>query len=235
MYYSPYQILLLPIVLVLNYFLLGRLLVNHKRSHVFARMIKPSLWLLILYGYLFSLHAIFLLNIVWFSLFCVLVGAGYGIMMIQEIRTQPRVIVDNILQAILIVISTTLASIALAYWHWPTVLVMLSLWLIMFFLALSWLVGFTNKPYMIAVVWALIVIEIFWISTRWINLYHIPSTAFLLSQAALVVGALAYGFGGLYFHYKNQTLKRALLFEYIGVTTAIFIALMFLSKWSVAI
>jgi len=235
MYYTTMQLLIAPLVVALNYFVLSNILVSRNRSHILAKLIKPSLWLIILYSYIYSIHAIFLIPIFWFTIFNIFVALGYGIMILQEANAKPKIIVDNALSITLMIFSMSLASLMLAYWHWPTVLVMLGVWLVLFFISLSWLLDFTDKPYLIASVWALISIEIFWICSRWINLYHVPQTSLLVSQSALVLSALAYGFGGLYYHFKNHTLKRSLLFEYISVTTVVFAALMLLSKWAVAI
>ncbi|MEI6716465.1 MAG: hypothetical protein WCK87_01920 [Candidatus Saccharibacteria bacterium] len=234
-YYSSMQIILLPIVLVLNYFLLSKLLVSRSLTQILAKMIRPSLWLIIMYAYIYTILSLFPLAITWFVLINILITIGYGAMLYQDIRVEPRVNVDNVLSVLIIIFGISLASLLLAFWQWPTALVMVLVWLVMFFTALSWLLDFTDRPYLISSVWSLIAVEIFWICSRWINLYHIPQTSLLLSQSALILSALAYGFGGLYYHFKNKTLKRSLLFEYIGVTTAVFIALMLLSKWAVAV
>ncbi len=235
MYYSAYQLLIIPLVILINYLVLNKILISRKRAHIVASLIRPTLWLLILYAYIFTIHVIFLIPIIWFVALCGLVGVGYMGLLLQEVRNKPNVIFVNVLHIAMVIFGLTLASLMLAYWHWPTVLIMLGVWLTAFFLSLAWLLSFTNKPYVIASVWSLIVLEIFWVTSVWINLYHIPQTSLLLSQSALIVGALAYGFGGLYYHYKQNTLKRSLLFEYISVTAVIFIALLLLSKWAVAI
>lgn len=235
LYYSAYQLLIIPLVVIINYLVLSRILISRKRAHILASLIRPSLWLLIFYGYIFTIHAIFLIPIFWFVILCLLVGLGYMGLLLQEVRNEPNVVFVNILHVVLIVVGISLASLMLAYWHWSTAIVMLGVWLSVFFLSLAWLLSFTNKPYVIASVWSLMVLEIFWITSLWINLYHVPQTSLLLSQSSLIVGALAYGFGGLYYHYKQQSLRRILLFEYISVTTVIFIALLLLSKWSVAL
>jgi len=235
MYYSPYQLLIIPLVLLLNYWVLSKILISRKRAHILTKLIRPSLWLLIMYGYIFTIHVIFLIPITWFVILNILIGLGYVALLLQEVRQEPQVMVDNALSVLLLIIGMSLASLMLAYWHWPTVLVMIGVWMLTLFVALSWLLDFTNKPYVIASVWGLICVEIFWITSRWINLYHVPQTSLLLSQSALIVAALAYGFGGLYYHYKNKTLKKSLLFEYIAVTSVVFIALMLLSKWAVAV
>ncbi len=235
LYYSAYPILILPLAIAVNYWVLSRILISRKRAHILASLIRPSMWLLFLYGYIYTIHVIFLIPIGWFILLCVLVGVGYMGLLLQEVRNKPNVIFVNILHIVLLTLGLSLASLMLAYWHWPVVLVMLGVWLSMFFLSLAWLLSFTNKPYVIASVWSLIVLEIFWITTLWINLYHIPQTNLLLSQSSLIVAALAYGFGGLYYHFKENTLRRSLLFEYISVTAVVFIALLLLSKWAVAL
>ncbi len=235
LYYTPFQFLIIPIIVVLNYFLLSKILVNRKQMHIITRIIRPSLWLLVLYGYIFTIHILFLIPIAWFVLLCIAIGVGYYGILLQEFTTKPNIILNNILQIILLIFGVSFASLMLAYWHWSTVVVMIGLWLSVLYLAITWLISFTNKLYKIASIWALIVLEIFWVTSRWINLYHIPKTSLLLSQSALIVGALGYGFGGLYYHYKNKTLKLSLIFEYILVTAVVFMALMLLSKWSVAV
>jgi len=188
-----------------------------------------------MYGYAYTALLMFSIPIALFVAVSIVIAVAYGAILYQDIRPEPKVIIDNILSVLFIVFGLSLASLMLAFWQWPTVVVMALVWLVMFFTALSWLLDFTDKPYLISSIWALISVEIFWITSRWINLYQIPNTSLLLSQAALILSALAYGFGGLYYHFKNKTLKRSLLFEYIGVTTAVFITLMLLSKWSVAV
>ena len=235
LYYTPFQILIVPITIAINYILLSKILVNRKQMHIITRIIRPSLWLIILYAYIFTIHVIFLIPIFWFVVACIAIGVGYYGILVQEFTKKPNIVLNNILQIVLLVFGVSFSSLALAYWHWSTVAVLFGLWLTVLYLAITWLIGFTNKPYIIASIWALIVLEIFWITSRWINLYHIPKTTLLLSQSALIVGALGYGFGGLYYHYKNKSLKLSLIFEYILVTAVVFMALMLLSKWSVAV
>jgi len=234
-YYSSIQIILLPLIIILNYVLLSKILVSKTFWQITSKMIKPSLWLIIMYGYAYTALLMFSIPIALFVAVSIVIAVAYGAILYQDIRPEPKVIIDNILSVLFIVFGLSLASLMLAFWQWPTVVVMALVWLVMFFTALSWLLDFTDKPYLISSIWALISVEIFWITSRWINLYQIPNTSLLLSQAALILSALAYGFGGLYYHFKNKTLKRSLLFEYIGVTTAVFITLMLLSKWSVAV
>lgn len=235
LYYTPYQLLLVPIVLVANYLLYTRLLVSKKRSYILAKMLRPSLWLLLFFGYLFSIHVLFLVPIAYFVLLSVLTTIGYILLVSEDVSESPSILLDTIFSISLLLFGISLASLMLAYWHWPAAIVLLGVWLVSFFIALLWLLDFTESPQLLASVWALICVELFWITSRWVHLYQIPKTMLLLSQAAIVICALAYGFGGIYFHFKKKTLRKSLIFEYIGVTTVIFVALMLLSRWAVAV
>jgi hypothetical protein len=222
-------------VLVANYFLLRSLLVSKKQTFILAKLVRPSLWLLVIFGYIYTIHLLFLIPIAWFIVLSIGIIAGYALVIWQDILPEPNVLVDNILSLILLFFGLSFASLLIAFWHWPVAIVMALVWLFAFFVAIVWLLDFSQTPQLLASVWALMCVELFWIMSRWINLYHIPKTNLLISQAALTIVALGYGFGGIYYHYKNHSLRRGLIFEYISVTTVIFVALILLSKWAIVV
>jgi hypothetical protein len=125
----------------------------------------------------------------------------------------------------------SLASLLVAFWHWPVVLVLLFVWAVQFLIALWWLLDFTNSPQVLAGLWAFVAVELCWLASRWIVLYQIPKIPFIISQLACIVTALVYGWGGIYYHYKKQNLKVAIVFEYLAVTTIVFAALLVLNRW----
>jgi hypothetical protein len=63
-------------------------------------------------------------------------------------------------------------------------------------------------------------------------LYQIPSVPFIISQYSAIVTALAYGWGGIYYHYKHKNLKKTIVFEYLAVTVVVFVALILLNRWT---
>ncbi len=227
--------MLLPIVLLANYVLLRNLLISKKQTYVLAKTIRPSLWLLVSFGYIYTVHLLFLIPILWFVILGVLIMAGYCVVIWQDIAPEPNVVIENSLALILVFLGLSFASLLIAFWHWPVAVVLFLVWLFTFFVAITWLLDFSNTPQLLASLWALMCVELFWIMSRWINLYHVPKTNLLISQAALTIAALAYGFGGIYYHYKKHSLRNALIIEYISVTAVIFIALILLSKWAIVV
>ena len=129
-------------------------------------------------------------------------------------------------------IITSLASLSVAYWKWPIALVMLILWLLNFLIALWWLLDFTSSPQILAALWGFVALEIFWLASRWAVLYQIPKVPFIISQYSAIVTALAYGWGGIYYHHKHHNLKRSIVFEYLAVTILVFLALIILNRWT---
>lgn len=222
-------------MLVANYFLLRSLLASKKQTYILAKLVRPSLWLLVIFGYLYTIHLLFLIPITLFVLLSLVIVAGYALVVWQDISLQPNVLLDNILSLALLFFGLSFASLLIAFWHWPAAIVLGLVWLFAFFVAIVWLLEFSTSPQLLASLWALMCVELFWIMSRWINLYHIPKTNLLISQAALTIVALGYGFGGIYYHYKKHSLRRGLIFEYISVTAVIFLALILLSKWAIVV
>ncbi len=235
LYFTPYQ-LLLPIgVLIINYLLFRRLVLSKRRGYLFIKSLRSSLWLLLWYFYLFSIHSI---NLIPLPVFVGLIAVGalvYALICYQDIQLEPRMSIENVITVVLLVLATTAGSLAVIYWHWPLVMILAIYWLINFVLALLWLLDLTTGPQVLAALWAFAASELFWVASRWVILYKVPKTSIMVSQISLIVGALAYCWGGIYFHHKNQTLKRSLLFEYIVVSSVVFIVLVLLSRWSVVL
>jgi hypothetical protein len=210
-----------------------RVLISKKQSYVLSKLVRPSLWMLVTFGYIYTIYLLFLIPISLFVLISLGIMLAYILIVYQDISLEPNVIIDNVLSLLMLFFGISFASLLIAFWHWPAAIVMLLVWLFSFFVAIVWLLDFSKSPQMLASLWALMCVELFWIMSRWINLYHLPRTSLLISQAALTIAALGYGFGGIYYHYKKQSLRKALIIEYIGVTAVIFIALILLSKWAI--
>ncbi|MBI2797674.1 hypothetical protein HYX70_00035 [Candidatus Saccharibacteria bacterium] len=235
LYFTPYQVILPVLVLALNYFLFRRLILSKRRGFLLIKSLRSSLWLLLWFFYLFSINSINLIPLPLFVGLTVIGGGLYGLICYLDIQQNTRMSLQNILTTALLVLATTCGSLAIIFWHWPLAIILLLFWLVNFTLALLWLLEFTNNPQILATLWALAATELFWIASRWVILYRVPRSSLMISQISLIIGALAYCWGGIYFHHKNQTLKRSLLFEYIVVSSVIFIVLVLLSRWSVAL
>ncbi len=231
-YYTPYPLVVIPILIAINYFLFRRILVTTKARAIITKSLRPLLWVIISMFYFFTIYditktppAVFLICMV----FCALV---YGLFCHLEIQAEPNIVLDNTLTVLFILVSTSFASLLTTYWRWPVVLVMLLLWAVNSLIALWWLLDFTSKPQILAAIWGLLVVELFWLASRWTILYQIPHIPLIISQFSAIITALAYGWGGIYYHYKKRTLKKSIVFEYLAVTIVVFVAVLLLNRWT---
>jgi hypothetical protein len=232
LYYTPFPLLVLPLALLLNYLLFRRILVTKKFKTIFVKSLRPMFWLLISLYYFYTVYVVAKTSIVVFILCIALSSLIYGVISYLETQPEPNLMLDNALTVLFILISTSLASLLVAFWHWPTALVMLILWLINFMVALWWLLDFTGNPHILAGLWGFITLEFFWLASRWTVLYQIPHIPFIISQYSLITTALAYGWGGIYYHHKQKNLKRSMVLEYLAVTVIVFVALIILNRWT---
>ncbi len=226
--------MVLPVVLILNYMLFRRLLVTKKTKTIITKSLRPVIWLTIALAYFYTVYVISLTSVPVFVVSMIFSSLVYGVLCYVETQAEPNFVVDNILTVLFVLFVTSLSSLLLAYWHWPLPLVMLLLWFISFLVALWWLLDFTNNPQILAALWGFVVVEISWLTSRWIVLYQIPHVPIIISQFAAIVTALAYGWGGIYYHYKQRNLKKGIVFEYLAVTVVVFAALILLNRWTSA-
>lgn len=232
LYYTPLPILILPILLIINYLLFRRLLVTNKIKTIFTKSLRPLIWISISLFYFYSVYVISQTPVVIFSACIAFSAAIFGVLCYLETQPEPKLVLDNILTILFILILTSLSSLAVAYWKWPIALVMLLLWLLNFLIALWWLLDFTNNPQILAALWGFVTLEIFWLASRWAVLYQIPAVPLVISQYSAIVTALAYGWGGIYYHYKHKNLKKSIVLEYLAVTVVVFFALIILNRWT---
>lgn len=232
LYYTPIPLLLLPVILVVNYMLFRRLLVTNKIRTIFTKSLKPFIWLLLGSFYFYTVYLISQTPSVVFMACMAFVALVYGVLCYLETQHEPKLILSNVLVLLFMLILCSMASLLIAFWHWPIALVMTLLWLVSFLVALWWLLDFTSNPKILAALWGFVVLEITWLSSRWIVLYQIPKIPFIISQLAVIVTALAYGWGGIYYHHKHNNLKRSIVFEYLIVTILVFVALIILNRWT---
>ncbi len=231
-YSTPYPLLVIPMLMAINYFLFRRILVTTKARAIITKSLRPLLWVIISMFYFFTIYditntppAVLLICMA----FCALV---YGLLCHLEIQAEPNIILDNALAILSILVSTSFASLLTAYWNGPVVLVMLLLWAVNSLIALWWLLDFTSKPQILAALWGLLVVELAWLASRWTVLYQIPHIPIIISQFSAIATSLAYGWGGIYYHYKKRTLKKSIVFEYLTVTIVVFVAVLLLNRWT---
>jgi hypothetical protein len=232
LYYTPLPALIFPVILVLNYLLFRRLLVTNKIKTIFTKSLRPMIWIAVSLFYFYTVYLITQTPVILFVLCVALSSLVYGVLCYLEIQPEPKLLLDNILTILFILITTSLASLTVAYWKWPIALVMLILWLLNFLIALWWLLDFTGNPQILSALWGFVTLEMFWLASRWAVLYQIPGVPLIISQYSAIITALAYGWGGIYFHYKHKNLKKSIVLEYLAVTVVVFVALILLNRWT---
>lgn len=235
LYLTPYGFLLVPAIPLLNLLLFGRLVSKRSFWFLIVASLRSTIWWYMWCLFGFSLNVIAVMPL-W--QFIVLMGvgiAGYVLMVAEDLRSEPRKKLDTMLSLILVFMSLNVAAILVALWHWPVVIVLALLWFVQYLVSLFWLLEYSNSPQVLAGLWSFLVVELFWVVSRWLILYSVPHTPLLIAQISLIVVALAYCWGGIYVHHKNKTLKRSLLFEYFVVAIVVFVLLVALSRWSVSI
>ncbi|MEI6581804.1 MAG: hypothetical protein WCN86_02930 [bacterium] len=232
LYYTPLPLMMIPAALGLNYLLFRRLIVTKKIKTIITKSLRPTIWIGISLFYFYSVYVIGKMPIIVFIICVVTSSLIYGVISYFETQSQPNLLIDNILTILFILFSTSLASLMVAYWHWPAALVMVLLWVTNFLVALWWLLDFTNNPQILAALWGFVTLEMFWLASRWTVLYQIPNVPFVLSQYSMIITALAYGWGGIYYHYKQRTLKKTIIIEYLAVTIVVFLVLIVMNRWT---
>ncbi|MEX0748439.1 MAG: hypothetical protein WD467_01005 [Candidatus Saccharimonadales bacterium] len=84
---------------------------------------------------------------------------------------------------------------------------------------------------LISFVWALIVAQLVWIFAQWLVLYPFFDGRIFIPQASLVVVALGYAFGNIYYDHRQKRLRKKRLYGYLGLMGLVIISLVVGSEW----
>lgn len=84
---------------------------------------------------------------------------------------------------------------------------------------------------LLMVVWSLVTIEAVWIFGHWLVFYPFMQGQILVPQIVLVLVALGYVFGVIYYDHHLKQLSRRRLYSYLGLVVVITIILIMGSEW----
>lgn len=101
-----------------------------------------------------------------------------------------------------------------AIWHWPVILVLVSVYLASITIARAFLTNGERAIRALAVAWGLIVAEASFVFSIWLVQYVLPHDLLLVPQPAVVITALGYCFGSIYLAHASSRLSKARLAEY---------------------
>lgn len=133
-------------------------------------------------------------------------------------------------------LSTWAIFLGTAIWHWPVTLVLVLVWLSSYTVAAG-LMGQREEraKFALAAAWALIAAECAWIFAIWLVNYIVAFGYGVIPQAAVVLTALGYVFGGIYLSHLESKLSRARLIEYLTIGLVLIIIVITGTKWNGAI
>lgn len=219
--------------MAIDFWLFRSLLTNKGARNVLLRLIRPALLLALVYSYYFTNAAVTGTRLLSFLVVTTSAIAWHGVLCNAELSAKKHDWIWSAETAVLIFISTNIASLMIANWSLPLALV-LGIYLVLNVLvALWWLARLAKNVNFLALIWGLAAGELLWISNHWLIFYQLPLLNLLISQIALLITTLAYSWGGIYSHYKDQKLSRRIVFEYLLVLLIVVAVLLVLTRWRV--
>jgi hypothetical protein len=126
--------------------------------------------------------------------------------------------------------------LAQSVWHWPTVIVLLGVWGLCLVVAHMVLASYEDPAVtVLAAAWGLVAAEAGWIFSIWQFNYILFNGYVILPQAAIVLTALGYCFGGIYVSHRRSQLSRGRLLEYLMIGLVMLAIVIAGTKWNGAI
>lgn len=123
--------------------------------------------------------------------------------------------------------------LAAAFWHWSNLLVLPLVWGVSYVVADGLLArGQERARPVLAATWALVASECAWIFSAWLVNYILLNGYLIIPQAAVVLTALGYCFGGIYTSHLSNRLNRNRLLEYLAIGLLLLIIVIYGTKWN---
>lgn len=157
----------------------------------------------------------------------------------EEFKSSKTVNASAVVAAISQLLALTAIFMAAVFWHWPTEVVLILVWLVGWLVADRFLRLHNERarPVM-ATAWALVATETSWIFLVWAVSYVVTLPARLggltivLPQAAVVLSTLSYCLGGIYVSHANGRLNRARLVEYLMIGLGLIVMVIAGTRWN---
>lgn len=220
-------------LLTINFLSLRRILAKNTPREVVLRIIQPSLFLVLVEAYYFVSTAITGERLLAFIFMMLAAVCWQATLIWSELTPEKREWIQSVEIAVLIFFSANITSLLIANWNLPLALVLAAYIMLNVFFAIWWLARLARNVNFLALIWGLAAGELIWISSHWLIFYQVPVLRFLVSQNSLLITTLAYSWGGIYTHYKNQQLSRRIVFEYLFVLVIVVMVLLILTRWRV--
>jgi len=207
-------------------------LVSKKPRDIVLKMLRVAMWLGLGIGYSDVMVRIFGYSLAYILPGIIITILGVAVICWHELSSERSQAVEHGISMSLIWLGLSWASLVLAYYHWPVALILPIVWIGQFLIALWWAASLGQKAEFLAAVWAVVVVELVWVGSRWVSLYQLPKLGLVLSQSSVLALSMGYSLGGLYFHRQNKKLTKPLVFEYFAITAIVVILVIIMTKWS---
>lgn len=123
--------------------------------------------------------------------------------------------------------------LAQSVWHWPTLLVLLLVWVASWLTARRVLASYDDPAVsVLASAWGLVAAQCAWVFSLWQVQYILLNGWVIVPQAAIVLTALGYCMGGIYVSHRRSQLSRSRLVEYLMIGLVLLAIVIAGTKWN---
>lgn len=123
--------------------------------------------------------------------------------------------------------------LATAFWHWPALATVVSVWVVSYVNALWYLSAVGQKVgRILAATWALIAAQVCWLLYIWQVNYDIASGYIIVPQAAIITLGLGYCFASIQTAHSDKRLSRRRLIEYVVIAAALLAIVIAGTRWN---
>ncbi len=233
-YLTRYWVAGLAIQAGLTLIMTRRLLTAGNRAVIAAKSLQPFLFIGTASLYSVLLVQLYGVSIPFFVLQTLIISTCFGLVSYAALRSRIPVWASSIISLVQVGLVANFALLSMAYWRVPSFLILPLLFVALGYVALWWIIEVgraEDAPTLYASTFALLAAELVWAYSHWVLVYQLPRLNIVISQAAIIIGALAYTTGGIHLHRSSKRLRPQLIFEYLAVFAVVFLATFLTTRW----
>ncbi len=238
-YLTTYWLIGLVLQVVLGVVMMHRLFPGGNRATAFAKAAQPSLLLVFMSLYSVLMTQLYGVGIPYFILLTIGIVVVYATSVYLTLQARPNIMFSSILALILTGLTTSFLTVAMAYWRLPGIIALPLMFITSVVVGLWWLLGLVKagqkNMLQLAVIWGLLATEILWIYSHWIVVYQLPRLNLVVSQSSIILMAMAYSIGGIYYYRLSRRLTPQIILEYLSVSVIVCIVTLVFTRWVTSI
>lgn len=203
----------------------ARLLAHRSARIILTRSLEPALLVVFAQMYIGFLQQIFEIATWQQAAFLAVVFVMQIRYLLLQFRSQTTTIQTGF-TALLIILLNTVWVLTIYQYPWLGFAAIILAWLANYVAVHYWLerVGYHNS--FLAAVWALIAVEMLFISSMSLIFYTLPLTHLVVSRTALFLAVIAYAWGSMLSLHSQRKLSKKLVMEYGMICAFLLIVLL---------